>query len=129
MAGFNINNLVENRFKDYDHNGNGLIEYKSTAKNSEAYRQDERKHYNNDNTYTTEKITLSNRKLFTDADNNKDGFVSKTELKNFVSKFDLNKNGKLDLRSFEEWLNNDNKPKAEYKSFSRNYHETEVKRK
>jgi Ca2+-binding EF-hand superfamily protein len=130
-----IENLVNGTFKDYDHNNNGIIEYKKTAGKGltdESLHEETRLAYkgkvNGKDVYKDDIVTLSSKKLFAAADKNKDGELTKGELTSFMGKFDLNKNGQLDLRNFEDWLFNDHKEEAEFKHFIRAYPENIVSR-
>jgi Ca2+-binding EF-hand superfamily protein len=129
---FKIENMVNNLFSQFDHNNNGKIEYKKVTgktETDESLREDDRLVSKGNNVYVHDKFIVSNKKLFTDADSNKDGFLTKKELTGFISKFDKNGNGQLDLRSFVDWIANDNKEQAEFKHFIRAYPEKDLGKK
>ena len=121
--GFKIQSLVNFKFQDYDHNKNGIIDYQN---GNESTRLDERT-VKKGNTYGTDQVLVTHKKMFQDADRNKDGKVTKLELTKLMGKFDRNHNNELELRDFVDWMFNENKDRAEHRDFIRAYPEREVK--
>ncbi|HEY9841911.1 MAG: hypothetical protein ACAI44_03475 [Candidatus Sericytochromatia bacterium] len=131
--GFKVGFLVDDLFSRYDHNRNSVIDYRKTAaaaspQVNENQRQDvEYRSKPDGTTYAKDKVVLSHAKLFAAADKNSDGKVTRKEMLKLVGSYDTDKNGKLDLRDFVDWMFNENKERAEYKHFIRAYPETKVR--
>ncbi len=123
----NIDKAVNTLFDKFDTNKNGKIE--SSNKEFKTLNVAE-KNVKPDDIFAKEKDKSSsslfgtdyyqvelidNTKLFKNADTNNDGIVTKEELKNRLSSYDKNKDGKLDTNIFDFF----NKSKKEGNVFDR----------
>jgi len=93
-----IDRLVDNIFSDYDKNRNGRIELRNYYGDRDESFRDEKSVKSG---YYQDVITVtrhSNAELFYNADQNRDGEVSRYELRRYVENYDINYNGVIDRK-------------------------------
>lgn len=108
MNKISVDKLVNNIMHDYDRNRDKSISL--NPKKDESFHDDSQISYEGNQTVKT--VTrYSNDELFISADKNKDNMVTKDELKETISQYDTDKDGKLTARSF--WDSITGKPAGE----------------
>ena len=95
MNKISVDKLVNNIMSDYDHNRNNSIDL--NPKKDESFHDESETTYEGNQTVRT--VTrYSNDQLFLSADKNKDNKVTKEELKETISQYDKDNDGKLSAR-------------------------------
>lgn len=119
MNKISVDKLVNNIMHDYDRNRNNSIELDN--KRDESYFDDDK--ITNEGNQTVRTVTrYSNDALFLSADKNKDNKVTKEELKETISQYDKDNDGKLSVRSF--WDTITGKPAGELDKLNKDLPET-----
>lgn len=123
MSSVPINRLVASIMAQYDADGNGEIELGKKVSQNNNRTENTRFEKN----YISGDIAeFSRGDLFKDTDKEifKDKKVTKQELENYLSKYDLDKDGSLSSRGTSGMIKG--KPIGEYESFIRDYEETQL---
>jgi hypothetical protein len=110
-----ISKLVSSILRDYDRNGNGSIELKANGNDESYFDKRDVRETPNETVITVTRYSYD--ELFLKADKNKDNKVTADEITDVANEFDADKNGKLTVRSFWEWLTG--KPEGELDVFDR----------
>lgn len=123
-----VNHIVTEAMYKYDHNKSGVIDLKRPEGIMNRFKNpDERVRSNTTvNSYSDDQLTVatsvySMRDLFYAADADRDGKVTRDELRAEVQKFDKNGDGEMTSRGFWGWLTR--KPKQELDLFKKEFGE------
>ena len=127
-----INSMVADIMVKYDHNKNGQIDLKRPEGLKEKFLNPDERVRSKTSSYVLpdaegqDRITISQqvytmRDLFYAADANRDNAVTREELEASISKFDENKDQKLDSRGFMGWLKRE--AKGERDKFNQDFGE------
>jgi Ca2+-binding EF-hand superfamily protein len=115
MGEVSISRLVNSIVNDYDRNGNGVIDLKANGRDESYFDKREVRETPNETVITDTRYSYD--ALFLRADADKDNKVTKDEITAVANEFDKDKNGKLTVRSFWDWISG--KPEGELDVFSR----------